>query len=52
MRIKEMTQDQCYEMLAGTRLGRLACTRDHQPYVVPKCKIFRQCEECHSLGSI
>jgi len=35
MHIQEMAQDECFEMLAGTRLGRLACARDQQPYVVP-----------------
>jgi len=35
MLIKEMTQRECREMLAGTNIGRLACARNNQPYVVP-----------------
>jgi hypothetical protein len=35
MQIQEMTRDECQAMLAGTRLGRLACVRDQEPYIVP-----------------
>lgn len=35
MLIEEMTQSDCLKMLARTRLGRLACTKDNQPYIVP-----------------
>lgn len=33
--ILEMTKSECSELLQSARLGRLACSRDGQPYVVP-----------------
>jgi nitroimidazol reductase NimA-like FMN-containing flavoprotein (pyridoxamine 5'-phosphate oxidase superfamily) len=35
MLIEEMSQTDCLRILAGARLGRLACVRENQPYVVP-----------------
>ena len=35
MLIHEMTPDECAELLRRTHLGRLACSKDGQPYVVP-----------------
>jgi nitroimidazol reductase NimA-like FMN-containing flavoprotein (pyridoxamine 5'-phosphate oxidase superfamily) len=35
MRILELTDKECVEMLTRLKLGRLACSRDDQPYVVP-----------------
>lgn len=35
MRIGEMTPKGCREILAHTSLGRLGCSREDQPYVVP-----------------
>jgi nitroimidazol reductase NimA-like FMN-containing flavoprotein (pyridoxamine 5'-phosphate oxidase superfamily) len=35
MLIREMTMQQNAAVLARTRLGRLACTHDGQPYIVP-----------------
>ena len=35
MLIHELTPAECRDVLARTRLGHLACTRDNQPYVVP-----------------
>jgi uncharacterized protein len=35
MLIHEMTLEECRTVLAGLDFGRLACTRDDQPYVVP-----------------
>ena len=35
MLIHELTRDQCCEVLARSKLGRLACARLDQPYVVP-----------------
>ena len=35
MLIQEMTMSECLRILACTRLGRLACARENQPYVVP-----------------
>jgi len=33
--INEMTQKECRELLARSRVGRLGCSLDNQPYVVP-----------------
>jgi uncharacterized protein len=35
MYIHEMTFDQCYRALQKANVGRLACSRDGQPYAVP-----------------
>ena len=35
MRIQEMTEDGCREVLGGRNVARLACALDNQPYVVP-----------------
>ena len=35
MFIQEMTEAECLKTLARTRLGRLACAHENQPYVVP-----------------
>lgn len=35
MFIHEMTKNECLHILASTRLGRLACVRENQPYIVP-----------------
>jgi uncharacterized protein len=35
MVIRELSNEECRRMLAGTRLARLACAFNNQPYVVP-----------------
>ncbi len=35
MEIHEMTREECLPVLAATRLARLACAFENQPYVVP-----------------
>ncbi len=35
MRIHELTAEECLAVLGNCRIGRLACARDNQPYVVP-----------------
>jgi nitroimidazol reductase NimA-like FMN-containing flavoprotein (pyridoxamine 5'-phosphate oxidase superfamily) len=35
MIIQEMNREECLTALARARLGRLACARENQPYVVP-----------------
>ena len=35
MVIKEMTQEECRASLASASLGRLGCSLDNQPYVLP-----------------
>lgn len=35
MLIEEMTRAECLKAIAGKRLGRLACSHQNQPYIVP-----------------
>lgn len=35
MVIREMSRAECFEMLRGERLARLACANDNQPYIIP-----------------
>ena len=35
MRIHDLTTDECQAILEKTNLGRLACARANQPYIVP-----------------
>jgi uncharacterized protein len=35
MMIRELSRDECLHVLARTRLARLACSQENQPYVVP-----------------
>ena len=35
MVINELNEEECGEVLAGVSLGRLGCSLDNQPYVVP-----------------
>ena len=35
MKIQRLTEQECYAALNKAGLGRLACARDNQPYVVP-----------------
>jgi nitroimidazol reductase NimA-like FMN-containing flavoprotein (pyridoxamine 5'-phosphate oxidase superfamily) len=47
MFIQEMTKDECLRALAGTRLGRLACAHENQPYIVP---VYLAYEEPYLYG--
>ncbi len=40
MVIQEMTTSECQSALARTRLGRLACANDNQPYVIPMYFVY------------
>ena len=33
--IREMSKEECLRVLAGTRIARLACAHENQPYIVP-----------------
>jgi nitroimidazol reductase NimA-like FMN-containing flavoprotein (pyridoxamine 5'-phosphate oxidase superfamily) len=35
MIVKEMSRQECVALLSNSRLARLACARDNQPYVIP-----------------
>ncbi|WP_422926634.1 pyridoxamine 5'-phosphate oxidase family protein [Singulisphaera sp. PoT] len=35
MLIRELSRDECLDVLSRTRMARLACVRDGQPYIVP-----------------
>jgi uncharacterized protein len=40
MLVQDLTKTECHRILACTRLGRLACARENQPYVVPICFVY------------
>ncbi|CAN5382337.1 pyridoxamine 5'-phosphate oxidase family protein [soil metagenome] len=40
MMIREMSRNKCLRVLAQTRLARLACTRENQPYIVPVYLVY------------
>jgi nitroimidazol reductase NimA-like FMN-containing flavoprotein (pyridoxamine 5'-phosphate oxidase superfamily) len=42
MVVQEMTRDECHSVLARASLGRLACARDNQPYVVPIYFVYEE----------
>jgi len=42
MLVHEMMRSECLRVLAGTRLGRLACARENQPYVVPIYFVYHE----------
>ena len=46
MRVHELTVAQCKELLGRASLGRLACARDDQPYIVPIFFSFDLDETC------
>src|SRR5262245_60718359 len=35
MYVKEMARQECLDVLCSCRQGRLACSKDNQPYIVP-----------------
>jgi hypothetical protein len=40
MRIVEISQDECKDLLNRVSVGRLACSLENQPYVVPTCFVY------------
>lgn len=42
MVIQEMTRGECLDVLARTRVGRLACAHENQPYVVPIYFVYEE----------
>lgn len=46
MVIREMSKEECLQMLAGTRVARLACAREDQPYVVPVYFGYDERDQC------
>jgi nitroimidazol reductase NimA-like FMN-containing flavoprotein (pyridoxamine 5'-phosphate oxidase superfamily) len=40
MRIVEISQDECKGLLNRVSVGRLACSLEDQPYVVPTCFVY------------
>ena len=47
MVIRELTEDECRQALERLGVGRLACARDNQPYIVP---IAFSCDGRHLYG--
>jgi uncharacterized protein len=49
MTVRELSIEQCRDMLARSSIGRLGCARDDQPYIVPVSFTFDQAD--HSIYS-
>jgi len=45
MVIREMTREECLSLLARTRLARLSCAQENQPYVVPVSLAYDESDE-------
>ena len=46
MFIREMHREDCLRVLARTRLARLACSHENQPYVVPVYLGYEDADQC------
>ena len=46
MMIREMSREECHRVLAGSRLARLACSHENQPYIVPVSLAFDEASKC------
>src|SRR6187401_936468 len=46
MTIRELTRKECYQVLAGARLARLASAQANQPYVVPIYLVYDEVSGC------
>jgi len=46
MEIREMSKEECRRGLAGTKLARLACAHENQPYVIPVCLAYDEASNC------
>ena len=40
MRIVEISHDECKDFLGSVSVGRLGCSLEDQPYVVPTCFVY------------
>jgi nitroimidazol reductase NimA-like FMN-containing flavoprotein (pyridoxamine 5'-phosphate oxidase superfamily) len=50
MIIRELSQPQCTALISENRLARLACARDHQPYLVPVFYAYEdECAYCFTM---
>ena len=52
MFIKELTTEECFEVLAAKRVGRLACARENQPYIVPFHFVFDGGKNCYAVSTL
>ena len=46
MLIHDLTPQECRELIRRLAVGRLACARDNQPYVVPISYSFDAARDC------
>jgi nitroimidazol reductase NimA-like FMN-containing flavoprotein (pyridoxamine 5'-phosphate oxidase superfamily) len=45
MLIRELSEEECYSILANARMGRLACAHENQPYVVPIYFVYHESDD-------
>ena len=51
MFIKQLTTAECFKVLTEKRMGRLACARENQPYVVPFHFAFDGSESLYAFST-
>src|SRR6516164_2985290 len=51
MIIEEMTESECDDALTHTKLGRLACAHENQPYIVPIYFIYEK-PYCYAFTTV
>ena len=52
MFIKELRTGECFELLSEKRVGRIACARENQPYVVPFHFAFDGKEHLYAFSTL
>lgn len=52
MKVKNLRKDECFEVLRKARLGRLACSVDDQPYIVPISIAFDGGDFVYSFATV
>src|SRR5271163_4549511 len=46
MVIRELSREECIQVLVRARLARLACAHENQPYIVPVYLAYDEASEC------
>ena len=52
MFIKELETSECFEILTEKRLGRLACARENQPYIVPFYFVYDEQKSLYAFSTL
>ncbi len=52
MRVRNLSDEQCRETLRRARLGRIACAKDGQPYIVPFSFAFNDSDALYGFSTV